>query len=476
MAKIVKTIKKYKYLLLTILFILVAFLIFGLNSFHENVWYDEAYQMILNRYSLPEIISLVSRDNSGPLYAVSLKLVTSIFGNKVYVARMLSLVIFSVQFILAFYPIRRLYNGKVSFFMSIILLLSSVSAYASIEIRIYSIAMTCTLGAIVYSILYLRDKNKGDLIKYFIFALCALYTHNYAMVSVCSVLLISTIYSLFIKRDKKMILTNILLFLCYLPWFIVLIRQYLRVTNGYWISKASFLLIVQVFKNLLTDNTLINIILFLLMIISILISFREKRELKSILYYIIPTIGIILLTYFWSAFFTPIFMPRYIVPLCGVLYLMISKIICNNKNIVIPVIFVILLIPNFWENYKLERKLTEDYQIKEIIQLIDNLPKESFAFYDINEFDLGLVEYYFPNYKHYVDPNMDYILTTPEVYGDVTKENNMTEKLIVAVTPYDVQDVFYIDALVRKGYLMIADYRYYIPYNGGFNIYLYEKS
>ena len=69
-------IKKHKYVFFTIIFIGLAFFIFGLNSFHENIWYDEAYQMILNRYSFADVIYFVSQDFSPPLYAITLKLVT----------------------------------------------------------------------------------------------------------------------------------------------------------------------------------------------------------------------------------------------------------------------------------------------------------------------------------------------------------------------------------------------------------------
>ena len=49
-------INNHKYFLLTILFIISSFLIFGLNIFNNNIWYDESHQMLLNRLSIIEII------------------------------------------------------------------------------------------------------------------------------------------------------------------------------------------------------------------------------------------------------------------------------------------------------------------------------------------------------------------------------------------------------------------------------------
>lgn len=475
MRTLILKVKRYKYLLITLMFIVLGFLLWGNISFHNNIWYDEAYQMILNRQSLLSIISYVSKDTSGPLYAISLKFFTTIFGEKIYIGRILSILIFCIQFILAFYPIRRLYNAKVSFIMSILLLLSSVSLFAAVEIRTYSIAMTCTLGAAVYSELYFKTKNKSDLIKSFLFSLCALYTHNYAMVCVGIITAVNLIRSIFVEKDKAYIIANIILILCYLPWCIILINQYQLISNNYWISKATPFLLKQVVDNIFTSNEIINVTLFILLVTSIIISKKQHKETRDTFYQLIPVIITIALTYTWSLINTPIFMPKYTTPLCGIIYLFIAKTLGRNKNIVIPIIYVLLMIPYFMNNYIDEVKLTDDTETKKAISIIEDLPKESFSFYDVNEFLLGIEQYYFPNYKHYVDPSLEYVLSTPEIYGNITREINMQERIVVSLTPLSSpnnQSSFFLS----KGYNLIASYSFNIPYNDGFNLYIYEKE
>ena len=97
MKLIINHVKQHKELYTTILFVVLAFLQFGLLSFHHNIWYDEAYQMILNRYSLSDIIYYVSNDFSGPFFALGLKFITTIFGNELWVGRLFSLAIYSVS-------------------------------------------------------------------------------------------------------------------------------------------------------------------------------------------------------------------------------------------------------------------------------------------------------------------------------------------------------------------------------------------
>ena len=218
-----KFIKKNKYILFTIVFILLAFFIFGLNSFHKNIWYDEAYQMVLNRYSFSDIIYFVSQDFSPPLYAITLKLVTTIFSfNDLVVARMLSFIVFSLLFVTAFFPIRRTFGEKTAFIFSILLLLVYPSFFASIETRTYSFAMTFTLIAAVYALSIVKRNKFLDYFIYIITSILAIYSHNYAIMAIFILDSMLLFYSIFKRHDliKKYLSQALLYYLHFLHGFL----------------------------------------------------------------------------------------------------------------------------------------------------------------------------------------------------------------------------------------------------------------
>ena len=185
MKKIILLLKKHQYILYSICFIGLAFFIFGLNSFHNNIWYDEAYQMILNRYPLKKIVYFVSQDFSPPLYAISLKLVSTIIPiQPLIIARLLSFFVFSILFIIAFFPIRKIFNTKTSIAFSIILLLVYPSFFASIEARTYSFAMVFTICSTIYALSIIKRGKLIDYILYTIFSIFAAYSHNYSIMAI----------------------------------------------------------------------------------------------------------------------------------------------------------------------------------------------------------------------------------------------------------------------------------------------------
>lgn len=471
----IEFVKKYKHSLITHLFLILSFLVFGLNSFHENIWYDEAYQMILNRYSFVEIIDFVSKDTSGPLYAILLKITTLIFGSKLYIGRLLSLTIFSVQFVLAFYPIRRLYNLKVSIIYSCLLLMSTYSFFASIEIRTYSIAMTSTVGAITYALLYLRDARLSDLLKYFIFSLCALYSHSYAMFSIFLLIIVTLVCSLLKKNRKKIILANLMLFICFIPWLKILISQHSSISSSFWIIAPNLSDIKETICNLFTTNNYINTAILILVIISTILSLKNKKELKSILFLLIPSIGCITFFYLWSIYKTPLFIPKYVVPVCGIIYLMVAKVLDNSKHIVIPLICILLMIPNFLQNFKNEKSLTKDSITKEMIKFINDAVPDPNTFYVTNEFGLGIAEYYFSNSKHYISQYADIYVKTPELFGKIYYDiDNISEDYIICLG-YPGQPVENFNVLMRKGYRIINSQFFPINYNNGIDVYILKN-
>ena len=472
-----KAIKKNKYILFTIVFILLAFFIFGLNSFHKNIWYDEAYQMVLNRYSFSDIIYFVSQDFSPPLYAITLKLVTTIFSfNDLVVARMLSFIVFSLLFVTAFFPIRRIFGEKTAFIFSILLLLVYPSFFASIETRTYSFAMTFTLIAAVYALSIVKRNKFIDYLIYVITSIFAVYSHNYAIMAIFILDNMLLFYAIFKRHDliKKIFISNIIVLLAFAPWISVVSNQAKNLEASFWISKPNLMSIEYTFYYLFTYDVNINILLLITFIIAIL--FYYKKNFKKALFIILPFILTIIFFYIYSLVKAPLYIPKYTVPVCALLYLFIAIILASSKYKIIPIIFLVLLVPSFITNFKYERRLTNDKGTEEMIETVNNYTKnKDFAFFESTEFGLGISEYFFKGKTHYIDKDVPIYVTTTDIFGDVktTKyKNDIKENLLVCF----YLDNFRLQKLEEMGYKVILKREFYVQYDGDMNITILKKE
>lgn len=475
--KIILFIKKHKYIFITFIFIGIAFFIFGVNSFHENIWYDEAYQMILNRYSLKDVIYFVSQDFSPPLYAITLKIITIILPfSPLIIARLLSFFTFSLLFIMAFFPIRKIFGKKVAYIFSILLLLVYPSFFASIEARTYSFAMTFTLSATIYALSIVKHNKFSDYLLYTIFSILAIYSHNYSIMAIFILDNMLLFYTIFKRRDllKKVFICNIIVFLSFLPWISVVINQAKNLASNFWISKPNLYTIKSTINYLFTYNNIINICL--LIIILLIFLFSKKNQLKKALFIILPFILTITFFVTYSLFKSPLFIPKYTVPVCALLYLFLAIVLSNSKHNILIILFLCLLIPSFLSNFKFERTITDDSETKEMISWIHKITEnKDYGFVESTEFGLGISEYYFEGKTHYIDSYVPIYVTTNEIFGKVEEidytTDDIKEDLIVAL----YLDEYRLYQLEQLGYTIIAKHYFNIRYNNYVEVTILKK-
>lgn len=473
-------IKKYKVIISMLFFIFLSFLIFGLTVFHNNIWYDEAYQMVLNRYNYSEIIYFVSRDFSGPAYAIGLKLVTSIFGNDLWVGRLYSLGIFSVSFYLAMYPLRKLFSYKTSVIFCSLLLLIPVSFFLATEIRTYSLAFTCTLGASIYGLTFFKTQKVSDSIKYIIFSVLGLYSHNYAIIYIFFLANTLLLLSIFKRKNTKCILiSNLIILFCFLPWIMILSNQAKELSNHFWIQKPNESMIQYTIAYIFGNYPLIWGIFIVTSIINIIVLYlRKKEELYYGLFFLI-TVAITIIFVIWYSFNkTPLFYPKYLATILGVFIVFLSVILSYiKKNYIIFILLLILIIP-FFNRYKYERKIVKMEKTNNLVDFINkNLTKKT-AFYHTGEFSLGVLEYYFPKSKHYVSQNTEIYVTEPKIFGDV-KRISYQEKIdsdvdkVIVLNPEFYDNIY----LKKQNFKVCDEMQIYIPYsNNYYEIVVFEKN
>ncbi len=428
MKKIKRFVKKHLSLCLTLMFSFIATIIYGSISMHGNVWYDEAYQLILNENSLSNIITFVARDFHVPFYAVGLKMITTIIGVSPFIARMFSLSAVVACFIICFYKVKDLFNIKVSIILASLLLSFSGAYYFSIEIRPYSWPMFLTFAATIEMLSIIKNNDKKSWILYTIFSILALYGHNIAMIYIFWNNVVFLIYLIVKKRKlvKYELLSFLIQFIFYLPWLNVLKDQYTGLENKFWIQSPEILPFLRDFLKLFSNSIVVSIILIILIIVGIVYLIIKKEYKKNILIVFFSFLTTLLFCYLVSKYKTPLLIVKYINTFIGGLYLVIASLISRIKSkIYLVLLFVFLGISSFI-NYKYEiPKIKEDNRIK-LIEKFNEYDKLYFVHY--TEFALGEFRYYFPNAIHFYTDEIDSNLRDYELFGEnVIKLNNISE-------------------------------------------------
>lgn len=472
--KVTVWLRKHEAILLTIMFSLFAFLLYGSLSFHQNLWYDEAYQLVLNRYSFQEIIYFVSKDFSPPLYALGLKLITNLFGDSLLVGRMFSLSFVIGMFFIAFYPIRRMFGNKTAIFFSSFLLFSSSCFFASIEVRTYSLAMFSTLGATVYAIQLLKEEKIRYWVLYTLFGIASLYSHNYAILCIFILNIMVFIYSLIKNRTLawKFLLCQTLMFFAFLPWLGILFGQAKELSTSFWIEKPN----IETFKSLLTFIFVLDkrIVYSLLLILGIGIGYtiwKDKHRIYDAILILLPcflSVGFFIL---WSFYKTPMFIPKYIVPTVGLIFLSISIIYGTYKNNWIGIVIVVLMCIGSYQMYQQEYPKIDDSSIIEMERFFEKEHDSYFIHSD--ESTIGLIEYYIKGTNHIVLDNMTWVVRVPELFGNVVeldekeKIQDITKEIWAVNCNYEERE-----KLRKEGFVTVSKKEISNPY---FGVLFFEK-
>lgn len=338
----------------SVILILVSFLILLYNSFLNNVfWYEEAYTASVIKYPFSEIWAITSKDVNPPLYYFMLKVFTLAFGDSIAAIRLFSALGIIATLLLGLFPIKRLFGPNVSFTFILLMTLMPATQYFGIEAKMYSWAMFFVLGCGIYAY---EITIKGTLTNYTkatAFAICAAYTHYYALIAVSSVFIVLCIFLLL--RDRmiiRLLLFLSLFFIAYSPWIPEFSEQIQSVRNEFWVDSptAKDLLIYcyyffspkepshpYMIFNLPVMSVALTIMLLIVcaFIISIIkLHFREKNK-KIIIAdgYILIYLLTLAITFIITFTIEPISVPRYTGCLLGILVLGISIYISKTINI-----------------------------------------------------------------------------------------------------------------------------------------------
>lgn len=383
-----------------ILIILGSILILS-SAFFTELWYDESYTIGLVRHNFAEIIEIGSQDVHPILYYLMLKVVMSILGDSVLVARLFSMLPAILTGILGYTHIRKDFGSKVGVLFSFLILALPVMPSYGSEIRMY----TWTLFFVTLSEIYAYRIAKNNKIKnwslFAIFSLAAAHCHYYGLVTVVIINALLLFHILFTEdeeirniRKKYLIqffITAIVQILGYLPWLFIFLGQANKVSQGFWIPlnfRDSVLapLAVQFHSVLGVDFSFIVAgIIYIYYLYQILWNKIHKRKNTVVIYCLTIHILLYISMLVVSIAIKPIMYYRYMVVTTGIFIFPLAYFLANSSTKIQKVIATFIVITFLGLSiYDNSVRIRENYNIsngKEIQYIQENYDENTILLY-----------------------------------------------------------------------------------------------
>lgn len=213
----------------------------------QYIWVDEAFTLHLIQHSFRDVVWLTGTDVHPPLYYLIVKSVVdaanAVVGDavsRVAVARFVSVVPYMVLLGVCATYIKKRMGKTVAGLSAVFLFAAPQFLYMGMEIRMYSWAMLFVTLSFLSYIEIVRENNRKAWWCFGLATIACAYTHNYAGVAAGALYGVLGIHA-FWNRSllKPLLLCSIAVFVLYLPWLFVLMRQVGAVRESYWIPELT---------------------------------------------------------------------------------------------------------------------------------------------------------------------------------------------------------------------------------------------
>ncbi len=397
----------------------------------RELWYDEAFSVCMTRCSFADMISYTASDVHPPLYYLILKFFVMIFGQELYVYRLVTALPFALMLLAAGRFCRKYFGSYASVFCVLYLTAApSMLLYAS-EIRMYT---WCQLFVVLSMCLAVELSQNRSWKKWLAFSLVnvlAAYTHYFAGASVLLIsffLLISLLvqnvkiqdktgqkkqvwhqkeqWKLFLQWIISMSLTGVL----YLPWLFVFYQQVTRVKEDYWISAfdweeireyAQFVFGYQ--ENPLSTFSGIVLRVLVLAAAVMLIRYWKNQKKDWILAVNIGVFfGYIVLGVLLSVCVTPVFMRRYIIIVLPLFWIAVICALLQVKDKKVIVLLGCVGLLMFSISYGKELRHRNSGANVTALSLLEEECTQGEVFYCTSPYVMAEMEVYFPQKACYI--------------------------------------------------------------------------
>lgn len=220
-----------------------------MNQFTASLWGDEGFSAILSMKSIPQILSIIARDTSPPLYNLTEHLWFKLFGTSEVAIRSLSFLYFLIAIFFVYKIGVYLWDRRTGAIAAALSFLNPFFFSYAFEGRMYSILAAGAASSMYFFL-------KRNWVGYVIATTAMLYSHHF------SIFIIFVQGLWFLKEfffGKKRVAISILksfvaIGLLYSPWLIPLYNQTRMVGGGFWLGTPTLSDLGNLIKDYLAEG------------------------------------------------------------------------------------------------------------------------------------------------------------------------------------------------------------------------------
>jgi uncharacterized membrane protein len=313
------------------------------NQFTASLWGDEGFSAILSMKSIPQIISIIARDTSPPLYNITEHIWFGIFGTSEVAIRSLSFLYFLIAIYFVYKIGALVWDRKTGAVAAILSFLNPFFFTYAFEGRMYSI-LAAGAAASMYFFL------KRNWVGYVIATAAMLYSHHFSIF----IIFVQGLWFLkeFFFGKRKVAVSMLISFIAvatlYSPWLIPLYNQTKMVGGGFWLGTPTLKDLGRLVL------TYLNIGLIALLTRRWLGTFQ--KSLVFLAWFILP----ILATWLISQKFSSIFFDRYLLyTIPAAMILAVSERTKISTVVIAAVVFAFFVTDAYYFTHPTKRPFRE---------------------------------------------------------------------------------------------------------------------
>ncbi len=388
----------------------------------RDFWYDEAFTGIVVKENFSGMLEMIIQDVHPPLYYLSAKLFSSLFGYSVFGIRFYSAV-FGILGVWAIYLFtKELFNKKAALWTSLIAAISPFAIQYSQEARMYSMLGFLVAIAAYFFVRWLKKNKTGDYILFGVFLGLSFLTHYMGLIFAPVFYFVFLTWrfkkagSLSKKFEFKKFLQSLIpkkglvfgyliALLFFTPWLRIFFAHLGGRSNLHWTTPAKLsdiFLNIQIFifgnplgevsagmpkpndfHGVAASTALVMVAVF----ISLLAVFLMKREKEKIFMVLLLSPGFMLIVYLFSQAGRHYFVARFLIAAAYFIFVLLGVWLSKIK-------FKFSLCFLIFYAFFLASIVRVDYS-KGYNELVGNLGKyQNNNFYALNSFDYTIAKYY----------------------------------------------------------------------------------
>ncbi|OGL46411.1 MAG: hypothetical protein A2161_09850 [Candidatus Schekmanbacteria bacterium RBG_13_48_7] len=227
---------------------LVGLLIRLQGIMSRSLWWDEFVSISFANYSFPvEIIRKVYSNVNPPLFYLLLSVWIKVFGSTDLVLRIPPFIFAVASIPLLFIFMKKTINSDAGLVSALFLALNPFHIFYSIEVRMYSAIVFCSLGSIIFFQRWLEKPTRSNAAVLILFNCIGLYMHYFfILIFVAQILYFLTVLRKQYKNFKNWVIVQIITILMFVPWFPAIYHQYKGPDYGHfkrlnWINFVNLL-------------------------------------------------------------------------------------------------------------------------------------------------------------------------------------------------------------------------------------------